>query len=127
MIFNTFEYFLLFLLPAAVLFRMVRPAAQPWVCLAFGAAFFLFFSFTQIGGRAGAACLLIFIWESLFSRLYRPGSWLCLLGIAQTLLFLIAFKYWNFFTGLCFTRAGHNPVYWPGAFLPLGISFFSFE
>lgn len=127
MIFNTVEYFLLFLLPAAVLFRLVRPAAQPWVCLGFGASFFIFFSLTQIGGAAGAACLFIFIWESLFSRLYRPGSWLCLVGIAQAILLLIVFKYWNFFTGLVFAESGHNPLHWTGAFLPLGISFFTFE
>ena len=127
MIFNTFAYFILFLLPAAVLFRVVRPAIQPWVCIGFGAAFFVFFSVTQAGGLAGAFCLLIFVWESLFSRLYRKGSLLCFAGIAQALLFLGVFKYWNFFSGLVFAPAGHNPVAWPGAFLPLGISFFTFE
>src|ERR1043166_2041229 len=98
MIFNTIAYFLLFLAPAALLFRLVPPARQPWVCVGFGAAFFIFFSLTQIGGVAGAACLLIFIWESLFSRLYKKGSVICWIGIAQTLLFLVAFKYWNFLT-----------------------------
>ncbi|HWF19485.1 MAG TPA: MBOAT family O-acyltransferase [Verrucomicrobiae bacterium] len=127
MIFNTIEYFLMFLVPAAILFRLVKPSLQPWVCLGFGAAFFVFFSLTQIGGAAGAACLLIFIWESLFSRLYRPGSWLCFIGIVQALVLLMVFKYWNFFTSLCFGHAGHNPFYWYGAFLPLGISFFTFE
>jgi alginate O-acetyltransferase complex protein AlgI len=126
-IFNTFAYFVLFLVPAAIVFRLARPAAQPWICLGFGAGFFVFFSLTQIGGIAGACCLVIFIWESLFSRLYRPGSVLCLVGIAQTILILIVFKYWNFLTGLMFAPWGHNPVYWPGAFLPLGISFFTFE
>src|SRR6266576_3184624 len=127
MIFNTLAYFILFLVPAAILFRLVRPARQPWVCVGFGAAFFVFFSLTQIGGIAGAVCLLIFIWESLFSRLYKKGSVLCLVGIVQTLFFLIVFKYWNFLTGLIFGPTGHNPVAWPGAFLPLGISFFTFE
>jgi alginate O-acetyltransferase complex protein AlgI len=127
MIFNTAAYFLLFLGPAAIFFRLARPAAQPWVCLLFGAAFFVFFSLTQLGGIAGAACLLIFIWESLFSRLYKKGSLLCLVGIVQTLLVLIVFKYWNFLTGLFFTKPGHNPLAWSGAFLPLGISFFTFE
>jgi len=127
MIFNTFAYFILFLAPAAILFRLVRPALQPWVCLSFGAAFFVFFSLTQVGGTAGAFCLLIFIWESIFSRLYKQGSVICLVGIVQTLLFLIVFKYWNFLTGLIFAPTGHNPVFWSGAFLPLGISFFTFE
>jgi len=126
-IFNTFAYFLLFLAPAAVLFRLVRPVAQPWVCLLFGGAFFVFFSLTQVGGIAGACCLLIFIWESIFSRFYKPGSLLCLIGIAQTILFLVVFKYWNFLTGLLFAPMGRNPLHWSGAFLPLGISFFTFE
>jgi alginate O-acetyltransferase complex protein AlgI len=127
MIFNTFAYFLLFLAPAAIGFRLARPAIQPWICLTFGAGFFVFFSLTQVGGAAGAACLLIFVWESIFSRFYKQGSLLCLIGIAQTLLFLVLFKYWNFLTGLIFAPLGHNPVFWKGAFLPLGISFFTFE
>ncbi len=127
MIFNTFAYFILFLVPAALLFRLVRPSVQPWVCLIFGAGFFVFFSLTQIGGVAGAACLLIFIWESIFSRYYKQGSILCLVGIGQTLLFLVVFKYWNFLTGLVYGSPAHNPLAWTGAFLPLGISFFTFE
>jgi alginate O-acetyltransferase complex protein AlgI len=127
MIFNTFAYFVLFLVPAAILFRLVRPAAQPWVCGAFGAGFFVFFSLTQIGGVAGAFCLLIFIWESIFSRFYKKGSRLCFIGIGQAILFLMVFKYWNFLTGLFFAPTGHNPLSWSGAFLPLGISFFTFE
>ncbi len=126
-IFNTVAYFILFLAPAAVAFRLVRPRAQPWVCLTFGALFYVFFSLTQVGGVAGAFCLLIFLWESAFSRLYKPGSVLCLIGIVQTVLFLVVFKYWNFLTGLLFAPMGHNPVSWTGAFLPLGISFFTFE
>ncbi len=127
MIFNTLEYFLVFLIPAAVAFRLARPKWQPWILVCFGAAFFLFFSLTQVGGVFGAFCLLIFIWESLFSRLYKERSMLCLVGIAQTILLLIAFKYWNFLTGLVFAAEPQNPVRWAGAFLPLGISFFTFE
>jgi len=127
MVFNTFEYFVLILLPAAILFRLVKPAAKPWVCVGFGIAFFIFFSVTQVGGWAGACCLAIFIWESIFSRFYKPGSKICIIGIAQTLLFLFVFKYWNFLTGLVFAPAERNPVHWSGAFLPLGISFFTFE
>ena len=102
MIFNTFAYFILFLVPAAIVFRLVRPTAQPWVCIAFGASFFVFFSLTQVGGAFGAACLLIFIWETIFSRFYKQGSLLCLVGIVQTIVFLVIFKYWNFLTGLAF-------------------------
>lgn len=127
MIFNTFAYFILFLVPAAILFRLVRPAAQPWVCIAFGASFFVFFSLTQVGGAFGAACILIFIWETIFSRFYKERSIFCIIGIIQTIAFLFVFKYWNFFTGLAFGAPRQNPFYWAGAFLPLGISFFTFE
>jgi alginate O-acetyltransferase complex protein AlgI len=41
-------------------------------------------------------------------------------------LLLGIFKYWNFFTGLFFLHPP-NPLRWAGAFLPLGISFFTFE
>src|ERR1039458_3197427 len=94
MIFNSFAYFIFFLLPAAIGFRVARPTVQPWVCIFFGAAFFVFFSLTQIGGMAGAFCLLMFVWESAFSRLYKPGSVLCFVGIAQAIAFLVVFKYW---------------------------------
>src|SRR5438105_14253256 len=115
MIFNTFAYFILFLIPAAVLFRLVGSAAQKWVCVAFGAGFFVFFSLTQIGGVAGACCLGIFLWESVFSRLYKERSFFCLIGIGQALVFLFIFKYLNFFTGLLFPPV-HNPLTWTCAF-----------
>lgn len=79
-----------------------------------------------MAGPWGALCLGIFLWESLVSRLYRPGARWCLFGLAQALLFLGIFKYWNFFSGLFFFHRT-NPLHWQGAFLPLGISFFTFE
>lgn len=127
MIFNTLEYFLLFLIPAAVLFRTTRPDVRPWILVAFGALFFVYYSLTSVGGIPGAVCLSIFVWETLFSRLYRKGSVWCLLGIAQSILFLAVFKYWNFLTGLFLGDADANPLHWNGQFLPLGISFFTFE
>lgn len=129
MIFNTLGYYLLFLIPAAILFRIVAPCRRPLVCVAFGAAFYVFFSLTAVGGVAGALCLSIFAWESLCSRLYRPASRWCLFGIVQALVFLFAFKYWNFATGFGAWGIGAptNPLAWADAFLPLGISFFTFE
>jgi alginate O-acetyltransferase complex protein AlgI len=126
-IFDTFAYYLLFLLPAAVGFRLVRPAAKPWVCILFGAGFFVYFSLTQLGGVAGAFCLLIFLWESLFSRLYKPGSRWCIVGILQAIAILFIFKYWNFFAGIVFHISPPHAVFWRGVFLPIGISFFTFE
>jgi alginate O-acetyltransferase complex protein AlgI len=127
MIFNTVVYYSLFLLPAAILFRIAPSTVRPWVCTLFGAAFFIYFSVTQLAGWAGAACLLLFIWESLFRSLYHAKSVACIVGILVSVGILGVFKYWNFATGLITDPLGYNPVFWPGAFLPLGVSFFTFE
>jgi alginate O-acetyltransferase complex protein AlgI len=127
MIFNTWDYYLLFLLPSATLFRVLNARHRPLVILASGGLFFLYFSYTQLGGMIGAACLGIFLWESLVSRFYKPGSWFCAVGVFQTILFLAVFKYRNFLTSLVWPIPAHNPFYWQNAFLPLGISFFTFE
>lgn len=127
MIFNTFAYYLAFLIPAAILFRMCSSRTRPWVCVGFGIAFFVYFSVTAVGGWVGAACVGIFIWESLFRSLYRPGAWLCLFGVLVSLVVLLAFKYWNFLSDTLAAPFGENPFRWEGAFLPLGVSFFTFE
>jgi alginate O-acetyltransferase complex protein AlgI len=127
MIFNTWDYYLLFLFPAAVLFRISRQSLRPWIIVFSGCLFFVYFSYTQLGGALGAACLLIFLWESFVSRFYKPGSWICWFGVVQTILFLVVFKYRNFLSGLIWPVAHQNPLYWQNAFLPLGISFFTFE
>jgi alginate O-acetyltransferase complex protein AlgI len=127
MIFNTWDYYLLFLLPAAILFRIARPSIQPLIIVLSGCFFFVYFSYTQLGGAIGAACLMIFLWESFISRFYKPASWFCWLGVVQTILFLLVFKYRNFLSGLIWPVPSQNPLYWRNAFLPLGISFFTFE
>jgi alginate O-acetyltransferase complex protein AlgI len=126
MIFNTLDYYFLFLIPAALLYRASALQWRPWVCAIFGAAFFVYFSLKEAGGVAGAACLLILCWECLLSRFYKRGSILCLVGLVQGILILFVFKYWNFTTGL-FYPPNQNALRWTGAFLPLGISFFTFE
>jgi alginate O-acetyltransferase complex protein AlgI len=126
MIFNTISYYLLFLIPAALAFRFARPNWRPWICSFSGCAFFVFFSLTSVGGVPGAICLTVFVWEAIFSRLYRKGSAFCWVGLAQSIVFLVVFKYWNFLTGLIYGQL-RNPWHWSGAFLPLGISFFTFE
>jgi alginate O-acetyltransferase complex protein AlgI len=125
-IFTTVPYFL-FLIPTALLFRIAAPRVRPWICVASGVTFFVYFSVTELAGWVGAACVLIFVWESLISRLYRPNSTWCLVGVAVSLGVLAIFKYWNFFTGLATASRDLNPFYWSGAFLPLGVSFFTFE
>jgi alginate O-acetyltransferase complex protein AlgI len=127
MIFNSWDYYLLFLIPAAICFRLAGPRVRPWIVFASGSLFFAYFSYTQFGGWVGVACLGIFLWECFVSRFYRARSLICWLGIAQTVLFLAIFKYRNFLSGLVWPNAAENPLFWRHAFLPLGISFFTFE
>jgi alginate O-acetyltransferase complex protein AlgI len=122
MIFNTPEYYLL-LLVSALGFRVLTGAARLWLLVLAGAVFFVWFSVTAVGGWAGALCLGLFLWEAAFSRLYREGSRWCLTGVGLALVILFAFKYWNFGVGM----VGLSEFRWSGAFLPLGISFFTFE
>ncbi len=126
MIFNHFAYFLI-LIPSAILFRVVGPALRPWVCVGSGIGFFAYFSVTVMAGWPGAACLLIFAWEAFLSRLYRRQSPWCLVGVLVSLAVLIVFKYGNFVTDLVAAPIGSNRLHWDGAFLPLGVSFFTFE
>jgi alginate O-acetyltransferase complex protein AlgI len=126
MIFNTWAYYLFFLVPSAILFRLSGPRFRPWVIVLGGSGFFLYFSYTELGGMIPAACLGIFLWESVTSRFYRPKSWFCWVGVAQAILLLFIFKYWNFFSGLVWFREPEKH-HWAHAFLPLGISFFTFE
>jgi alginate O-acetyltransferase complex protein AlgI len=100
MIFNTWDYYFLFLIPTVILFRISRASLRPWIIALSGCLFFAYFSYTQLGGAIGAACLLIFLWETLISRFYKPASWFCWLGVTQTILFLVVFKYRNFLSGL---------------------------
>ena len=126
MIFNTWAYYLFFLIPSAVVFRLAPVRLRPWVIVLGGSLFFAFFSYTALGGLIPAACLGIFLWESITSRFYRARSWFCWVGVGQAIILLFVFKYWNLFVGLAWFRAAQKP-YWAHAFLPLGISFFTFE
>lgn len=127
MIFNTFVYYFVFLLPAAILFRILPVSMRSWSCAGFGIAFFIYFSWTQFGGWIGAACIGLLVWEASFRAFYREGSKACLVGVFISILTLGVFKYWNFFTDGLFIAYCSNPVRWEQAFLPLGISFFTFE
>ncbi len=126
MIFNTFGYFFLFLIPAAFGFRCVPPRGRAVVCVVFGSLFFVWFSVTTVGGWLGAACLGFFLWESVISRWYQPGSRWCWAGVVLALAILGVFKYWNFAVGNL-PSPWADQWHWGGAFLPLGISFFTFE
>jgi alginate O-acetyltransferase complex protein AlgI len=124
-IFNTFAYYLAFLIPAVISYRLTSARFRPWVIAVFGCLFFVYFAYSM-AGLWGTFCLAIFLWESLTSRFYKPGSAWCLLGLVQSVLLLAVFKYWNFITGLIYWHH-FNPISWKSAFLPLGISFFTFE
>lgn len=127
MIFNTFAYYFAFLIPGAVLFRVSPPKTRPWVCVLFGVSFFVYFSVNQFGGWTGAACVLIFVWEAMFRTFYGPRTRACLVGVLISLGVLGVFKYWNFVTGLLSSPFDTNSFRWDEAFLPLGVSFFTFE
>jgi alginate O-acetyltransferase complex protein AlgI len=127
MIFNTFAYYFLFLIPAAVLFRVCSERSRPWILVTFGCLFFVYFSYFYLGGAYAAACVGLFAWEATLQQSYRPRSKVCLFGIAASLGILGVFKYWNFATDLLTVGVDKNALRWEGAFLPLGVSFFTFE
>jgi alginate O-acetyltransferase complex protein AlgI len=131
MIFNELSYFLLFLLPSVIAFHALPERFRPWVLSAFGAAFFVYFGYLHFGGFWGAACVGIFLWEILTSRLYRAGSRWCLFGIVQAVIILFVFKYLTFATSNWnqLAAALNLPALGPISrwLLPLGISFFTFE
>jgi alginate O-acetyltransferase complex protein AlgI len=127
MIFNTFAYYFLFLVPAALLFRWSPDRLRPWVLVFSGTSFFIYFSYVYLGGLYAAACIGLFAWEAMLQRAYLPGAKVCLFGVAASLAILGIFKYWNFATDLLTVGFDGNRLRWEGAFLPLGISFFTFE
>ena len=131
MIFNELSYFVFFLLPAVIAFHLVSPRFRAWVISGFGVAFFVYFGYLHFGGLWGALCVLIFGWEIVTSRLYRPGSRWCLFGIVQAIAFLFLFKYlvfatssWNDLAAVLHLPRLGSVSRW---LLPLGISFFTFE
>ncbi len=131
MIFNEIGFYILFLLPCVAAFHLVP---RGWRFLAiglYGTGFFIYFGYLHFGGLWGALAVLIFYWELLTTRLYRPGSRWCIFGIVQAVCILAAFKYLIFFTGAWNDLAGA----WmlprleslPRLILLLGVSFFTFE
>jgi alginate O-acetyltransferase complex protein AlgI len=61
MIFNSLDYYLFFLFPAAELFKLASPRLRPWVLSLSAAFFYIYFSLNGFGGIAGALCLSIFL------------------------------------------------------------------
>ncbi len=133
MIFNELTFYVLFLAPSVLCFHLVPIRARPWVITLFGVLFFLYYGAVHFGGMWGSLCVLIFVWELLTSRLYRPGSRWCLFGVVQAVAILVAFKYLGFFTGVwrdvagLLGASGSSLDALPKVVLPLGVSFFTFE
>ena len=128
MIFNELSYFVVFLLPCVALFHLLPAAQRAWSLAVFGTAFFAYFGYIHFGGRLGALCVAIFVWELLVSRLYRPGSWWCVFGGVQAVVLLGVFKYAQFFAQIYADLTHTAPWVRPaGAVMPLGLSFFTFE
>src|SRR5580698_3670728 len=136
MIFNEVTYYLLFLLPSVAAFHLVSRvginvlAARAWVLSTFGILFFAYYGYVHFGGWKGAAAVGLFVWELATSQLYRPRSRWCVFGIVQAVLILVWFKYAGFFALAWNDLAperGLRIAHVPGPWLPLGISFFTFE
>jgi len=81
--------------------------------------FFLYFSYTELGGIIPAVCLGIFLWGSITSRFYGPKSWFCWVGVAQAVVLLFIFKYWNFVAGLVWFRAPAQHYWAPAGAFPM--------
>jgi alginate O-acetyltransferase complex protein AlgI len=126
MIFNDITYYLLFLGPSVACFHLSPKAWRPWVLAALGFTFFVYYASRHFGGTAGALCVLIFVWEMLLTRLYRPGSRWCIAGIVQALAILVIFKYGAWLSGVAgqWGLTDHPRLSFVQV---LGISFFTFE
>jgi len=86
MIFNSLNYYFLFLFPAALIFKFISVKWRPRVLSLSAAFFYRYFSLNSFGGVAGAMCLSIFLWECFVSRWYRLRAAICLFGVAQSIL-----------------------------------------
>jgi alginate O-acetyltransferase complex protein AlgI len=126
MIFNTFSYFFILLL-SALLYRVTSGKNRLWVLIISGVFFFVYYSIVSVGGFLGALCIFILLWEAVFSRLYKEKSVYCLFGVLLAVIILGFFKYSNFFIDSWDALGIFELSRVQGLFLPLGISFFTFE
>ena len=75
MIFATWAYYLFFLVPRTILFRLSPLRYRPWVIVAGGSSFFLIFPTQSQAELFLRRVWEFFLWESIISRFYRPKSW----------------------------------------------------
>jgi alginate O-acetyltransferase complex protein AlgI len=136
MIFNEATYYLFFLLPCVAAFHLVARwhvnvlALRCLIISVFGVLFFVYYGYAHFGGWRGSLAVVLFLWELLTSQLYRKGSKWCLFGIIQAVLILAWFKYAGFLGHAWNDVVPHGPMAIrsiPRTWVPLGISFFTFE
>ncbi|MCE0521605.1 MAG: MBOAT family protein [Methylacidiphilales bacterium] len=138
MLFNSGEFCFLFLPATLALFyaaahwHLTRLAI--WI-LGIASAFFYVYATPIVPGPWGVPVppYLLLLAGSIVgnyaigaSLRRNPHRWFLAFGVAANLSVLGYFKYWNFFINNLNTLAGADIV-WPHIFLPLGISFYTFQ
>ncbi len=121
MIFNEWTY-IAFLLLAVMGVAGLPPALRnPWLAL-LGLGFYSYY---------GGVWVVVFVLEIVISRWYRPGGRMALFGIIQAVLILAVVKYGAFIFNLTadlFGASGTGTANFSRPFyLPLALSFFTFE
>ncbi len=125
MIFGEWIY-ALFLAAAAAVFRFMPPRARPWWIAACGLAFYAYYSPAFVWLLAGEILIVM-----VLSRGVRRGLWAYAAALAVALGVLVVYKYGGLLghtlQGAAATlHAGSLPSF-PQLYLPLAISFFTFE
>ena len=114
---NTWAYYLFFLVPSAILFRLSPPRHRPWVIVAGGSAFSFIFPTPN-----WAELFLRYVWEFFCGSLLPAGftkSCFCWVRVAQAIVPLFIFKYWNFVAGLVWFRAPAQHYWAPAGAFPM--------
>ena len=118
MIFTDAAYWVI-LFAAVATFHLLPKQHRKWAILFWGSVF--------LANWGGVLVLALFLYETVFSRLYRKFSFWCVVGIVQAVLILGYFKYRVFLMSAAAPILGLPEIAQEHVLLPLGISFFTFE
>lgn len=118
MIFTDASYWVL-LIAAVATFHLMPKHHRKWAILFWGSVFLV--------NWGGALVLGLFLYQTVFSRLYRKFSFWCVVGIVQAIAILAYFKYRVFLLSMIAPILGTAEITQAHILLPLGISFFTFE